>query len=138
MKIDSFSGEYGFLSNFSPSEVVWMGDRFPTVEHAYQAAKSRDVIVRRSFAYIETPGEAKRQGRKVQIRDDWESIKINVMRTLLIQKFRDPVLRAKLKATAPHELIEGNWWNDTFWGVCRGIGKNNLGKLLMEIRDGLE
>ena len=136
--IDSFSGEYDFLSNFSPAEVCWAGDSYPTVEHAYQAAKSNDPQVRERFAFLKTPGEAKREGRKIAIRDDWESIKINVMRNLLIQKFSDPVLLAKLKATAPHELIEGNWWNDTFWGVCRGIGKNNLGKLLMEIRDGLE
>lgn len=137
MTINSFSGEFGFLSNFTPSEVMWMGVRYPTVEHAYQAAKSRDEVVRRSFAYLETPGKAKREGRKIEIRDDWESIKVNVMRTLLIQKFSDPDLLAKLKATAPHELVEGNWWNDTFWGVCRGVGKNTLGKLLMEIRDGL-
>lgn len=138
MKIDSFSGEYDFLSNFSPAEVVWMGIRYPTVEHAYQAAKSNDRGVREMFMFYRTPGQAKREGRKIEIRDDWESIKVNVMRNLLIQKFSDPVLFAKLKATAPSELIEGNWWGDTFWGVCRGIGKNTLGKLLMEIRDGLE
>ena len=135
--INSFSGEFDFLSNFHPSEVVWMGVRYPTVEHAYQAAKSRDEVVRRSFVYLATPGIAKREGRKVEIRDDWEEIKVNVMRSLLIQKFNSHELFEKLKATAPHDLIEGNWWNDTFWGVCRGVGKNWLGKLLMEIRDGL-
>jgi ribA/ribD-fused uncharacterized protein len=133
--INSFSGEFDFLSNFSPSEVSWAGNLYPTVEHAYQAAKSKDCGVREMFMFYKTPGQAKREGRKIQIREDWEEIKVNVMRTLLIQKFSDPVLLAKLKATAPHELVEGNWWNDTFWGVCRGTGKNMLGKLLMEIRD---
>jgi ribA/ribD-fused uncharacterized protein len=135
--INSFSGEFDFLSNFTPSEVIWMGVRYPTVEHAYQAAKSPSEVIRRSFAYLSNPGQAKREGRKIQIREDWEEIKVNVMRSLLIQKFNNTELFEKLKATAPHELVEGNWWNDTFWGVCRGVGKNMLGKLLMEIRDGL-
>lgn len=115
-----------------------MGVEFPTVEHAYQAAKSEHPLVRESFLQCATPGEAKREGRKVTVRRDWEQIKVSVMRNLLIQKFSDPELKQKLLDTAPNELIEGNWWGDKFWGVCRGEGKNVLGKLLMSIRDGLE
>lgn len=57
------------------------------------------------------------------------------MEELLRLKFADPDLRAKLQATAPGYLEETNNWNDTFWGVCRGRGRNTLGSLLMDIRD---
>lgn len=31
-------------------------------------------------------------------------------------------------------LIEKNTWGDTYFGVCNGVGENNLGKDLMSIR----
>ena len=56
------------------------------------------------------------------------------MENLLWQKFENPVLRKMLDATKPRELIEGNVWKDSFWGVYNGKGENHLGKLLMLIR----
>jgi predicted NAD-dependent protein-ADP-ribosyltransferase YbiA (DUF1768 family) len=73
-------------------------------------------------------------GRSVKLRPDWESIKLDVMETAVRIKFTDPELAAKLIATGDEELIEGNWWNDTFWGVCNGVGENHLGKILMKVR----
>jgi len=108
---------------------------FKTVEHAYQAAKTYSIDDRMKIANADTPGQAKRLGRKANVRSDWESVKVGVMRGLLIQKFSDVNLRKKLLATGKQELIEGNEWGDLFWGVCKGNGKNILGKLLMEIRD---
>ena len=64
--------------------------------------------------------------------------RIRAMRDLLAQKFSDPVLRKRLAATAPLDLIEGNTWGDRFWGVYEGEGENWLGRLLMEIRDAVE
>ena len=79
-------------------------------------------------------GRAKRLGR-VELRSDWEEVKIEVMREVLRCKFsQNPDLKAKLIATGDAELIEGNNWNDRFWGVCRGVGQNHLGRLLMELR----
>ena len=76
-----------------------------------------------------------RLGRRIELRPDWEEVKIEIMRQVLKSKFtHNPELREKLIATGNTELIEGNNWNDRFWGVCRGVGKNHLGKLLMEIR----
>jgi ribA/ribD-fused uncharacterized protein len=112
--IRQFDGEYQFLSNFYPSKVSWLGVEYPTVEHAYQAAKSLDHDIREQFASISSPGKAKKLGRTIELREDWESIKISVMRNLLSQKFRDEDMFKKLKATAPKELIEGNWWGDVF------------------------
>jgi ribA/ribD-fused uncharacterized protein len=126
---------YEFLSNFSPATVHLDGVEYPTVEHAYQAAKTLDETEREQVRSAPTPGEAKAQGQKVTVRGDWENIKVDVMRDLLRQKFAGPPLRDRLAATAPRTLIEGNTWGDRFWGVYEDEGENWLGRLLMEIRD---
>jgi ribA/ribD-fused uncharacterized protein len=127
---------YDFLSNFHPAPVRLDGVEYPTVEHAYQAAKTLDDVERAHVRSAPTPAEAKTRGGQVTMRRDWNDIKVAVMRDLLRQKFADGVLRERLLATAPHVLIEGNTWGDRFWGVCNGEGQNWLGRLLMEIRDG--
>jgi ribA/ribD-fused uncharacterized protein len=86
------------------------------------------------FKFVETPAEAKHWGRTVQLRPDWENVKIDIMKELLRQKFNNPVYRDSLLNTGDCPLIEGNNHKDTFWGVCNGAGKNVLGKLLMDIR----
>lgn len=133
-KIDNFEGEFRFLSNFAPSIVHFDGMEFSTVEHAYQAAKTFDKDLRLKIRNAKTPNEAKKFGKKIKLREDWEDVKIAVMLGLLEQKFAIPELRQLLLNTGEAELIEGNWWGDTFWGVCKGRGQNHLGKLLMAIR----
>jgi len=132
--IRSFTGEYRFLSNFYPYRVIYDGMEYPTVEHAYQAAKSFDIRHRLHIQAARRGAIAKAMGRKVLLREDWETVKIPIMRELLVYKFADKNLRGPLVRTAPRELIEGNWWGDRFWGVSNGEGENHLGKLLMEIR----
>lgn len=135
--IDRFIGEYEFLSNFYPSEVEYKGIKFPTVEHAYQAAKCKTKEEMRKFTEYETPGKAKRAGRKVDLRDGWETIKLFIMEELLRQKFSNPAMARKLLDTDENVLVEGNDWDDTFWGVCNGKGENHLGVLLMKTRKAL-
>jgi len=132
--IDSFSGEYRFLSNFAISPIVFGNFTLQTVEHGYQGMKTKDLEVRKTIFMAATAGEAKRLGQAVDLRDDWEQIKVPVMKYFLDLKFSKPDLCTKLIATGDQELIEGNTWNDTFWGVCQGKGKNMLGKLLMAKR----
>ncbi len=132
--IAAFTGASRFLSNFWPVNVVLDGMVYPSVENAYQAAKTLDVQARRSFQTI-SASEAKHLGKKLPLRSDWETVKLAVMEGLLRQKFADPDLRERLLATKDQLLEEGNHWGDTFWGVCRGQGHNHLGKLLMLIRD---
>ena len=134
-RIDYFSGDYRFLSNFWPSEVNFNGVTYTTVEHGYQAAKTLSDSERLWIKASPTPGVAKRRGKEVTLREDWEQVKLYVMETLLRLKFSDPELCFKLLLTGNAELIEGNTWGDTYWGVCRGRGSNNLGKLLMKIRE---
>jgi ribA/ribD-fused uncharacterized protein len=132
--IDRFDGEHAFLSNFWPSPIVLDGIIYPTVEHAFQAAKAVDWLERERIAALPTPGAAKRAGRLVTIRPDWERVKVGIMEDLVRRKFADPELTGMLLATGAEELVEGNTWNDRFWGVCRGVGCNELGKILMRVR----
>lgn len=137
--IDRFDGDYAFLSNFYPSSIFDSNDglTYPTVEHFFQAKKSVILRERELISKADTPGQAKRMGRKVQLRSDWEDIKLLVMEDALRRKFLKPRFKEALLATGDEELVEGNHWGDTFWGVCKGVGENHLGKLLMKIREDL-
>lgn len=132
--INKFHGEYRWLSNFWPCTIRFNGEIYPSVEHAFQAAKSQDPVVRKEIAQAPSPGSAKRMGRRVQLRPGWDSMKQGVMLALLLVKFQDPELQAKLLATGDEELVEGNTWGDTYWGCCNGVGENKLGKALMQVR----
>lgn len=135
--ITSFTGPHRWLSNFWPAPVSLDGVVYPTVEHAYVAAKTRDSTWRSAVLACGTPGDAKRLGRRMNLRSDWNAVRVDVMRDLLEQKFSNPTLAEKLLATGDALLQEGNTWGDTFWGVCNGRGENMLGKLLMEVRIGI-
>jgi ribA/ribD-fused uncharacterized protein len=138
-RITRFAGKYRFLSNFYMATILYEGTWYPSVEHAYQAAKTLDRGERDLMAQIETPGDAKRLGQRITpIRSDWEAVKLTVMETLLRAKFSFyPELRAKLLATGEAQLSEGNTWGDSYWGMVAGFGENHLGKLLMKIREEL-
>lgn len=135
--IGPFDGEERFLSNFWPAAVVLDGHRYPSVEHAYQAAKSLDFRQRLQIRCLPTPGAAKRAGKTVSMRPDWETVKLFVMEDLLRQKFSRAPLQGLLIGTSPLQLVEVNTWGDVYWGVCRGKGQNHLGRLLMQIREEL-
>ena len=133
--ISSFKGYYAFLSNFALCEVEFEGDRYSTIEHAFQATKTFNKEERALIREASTPVIAKQLGRKVTLRKDWEDVKVDIMYNLLKQKFSIPEFTEQLLATGNAKLIEGNHWNDTFWGVCNGEGRNMLGELLMQIRE---
>ena len=133
--VREFRGKFDFLSNFYGVEIKYGPYKFGSVESAFQALKSLDPAVRRKFEGL-SPSEAKRLGRTVELRKDWSKIRLEVMEYLLRIKFSNPELRRKLVETGEEELVEGNYWNDQFWGVDlrTGVGENHLGKLLMKIR----
>ncbi len=135
--ITSFSGNFRWLSNFYPSVVYLDGKQYPTVEHAFQAAKTDDEAARDEIRKSPRPGLAKKLGRRVRLKEDWEKVEVAEMDYLLRQKFSSPEMKKILLATGDRELIEGNYWGDTFWGVCRGKGENWLGRLHMNIRSDL-
>lgn len=134
--IEHFRDEHAFLSNFYPASVTLDGQVYPSVEHAYQAAKTLDRSERKPFK-TGSAMAAKRRGRELQLRADWENVKIDIMYSLLQQKFQRTELKEKLLATGTSRLVEGNTWHDSFWGVYQGKGENYLGRLLMKVRDEL-
>lgn len=143
--IDSFYGEYRFLSNFYEATVFYEDIEYPTSEHCFQAAKIHYPSCQATFdaridvIMLETPGQAKRWGKKVPLRPDWQEVKYSIMYDIVLAKFRQhPSLAKKLIETGDAELIEGNTWGDKIWGVCDGVGTNWLGKILMEVRGKLK
>lgn len=144
--ISGLQGPYRFLSNFHPSPMVFnleaedqtLSVKSPTAEHACQASKAAVIKDGLAILRCETPGDAKRAGRRVRHRPDWDQAKLSIMRRIVAAKFRqNPELARRLLATGQARLVETNTWNDTFWGVYRGQGQNHLGKILMDIRNNL-
>lgn len=136
--ITRFHGDYRWLSNFSESPMVIDSKEYATVEHYFQASKAITEMGHENVRTCPTPGEAKRCGRMITCRSDWEEVKEAVMLKGLRAKFtQNPELAQKLLDTGEAALIEGNDWGDVYWGVCEGSGKNRLGKLLMKVRQEL-
>lgn len=132
MKICGFFNEYRFLSNFYEVPVQYNGLLFRSSEAAFQAQKCPE----RANEFLNlSPDEAKRMGRKVNIRSDWESVKDTVMYEIVLAKFsQNEALKKKLIDTGDAFLAEENWWGDKYWGTVNGVGRNQLGKTLMKVR----
>jgi len=139
-KIDSFRGKYYFLSNFYPAEVSYEGLTFQNNEAAFQAQKTLNSEEKTAFSDLD-PKTAKHRGRHVRLRTDWEDVKDGIMEEIVRAKFtQNPKLGEQLLSTGNADLIEGNTWNDRYWGVDvrSGAGKNHLGKILMKVRSELQ
>lgn len=141
-EIRGFFGEYRFLSNFWHSPMRVEGLRFDSGEHFYQALKCTNPADVRAIANLHTPGEAKRAGRQIKIRDDWDDVKDRAMEVVTYNKFlQNPELMAQLLDTQGQLLVESNTWHDNYWGECSctkcaGREKHNkLGQTLMLVRD---
>lgn len=150
--IAEFKGEHAFLSNFWIEPFECGGRIVPSSEHAFQAQKAnkgetatRELILSACNADgTPSPGHAKRLGKRVKLRPDWDEVKVPIMRKILASKFSEgSELAAKLVATHPAQLVEGNTWGDAWWGCTQPtpggawIGSNHLGILLMQRRDEL-
>ena len=138
MVINEFRGKYYFLSNFYTANVEYKGIKYLNNESAFQSCKLKDIEKRKSFSHL-NPSEAKRKGRRVQLRNDWEEVKYDIMLDIVRAKFtQNEDLKIKLLETGDAYLEEGNTWGDRIWGVCDGRGKNWLGKILMQVREELK
>jgi ribA/ribD-fused uncharacterized protein len=138
--IDSFSGKYHFLSNFYLVDIMFSGEIYPSVEHAFQAAKTKNKDLRKKIRLANNPALARKYGRELQLRPDWEDMKLGVMLLLLQRKFKKIELKKYLLSTGKALLLEGNDGHDNQFGSCfchkcENIrGENKLGKLLMLVR----
>lgn len=136
-EIDCFMGEYEFLSNFYPAKLTFDGLNYRSSEAAYQAQKCADQREREAFCAL-APNKAKRMGRQVTQREDWEQARLSFMERVVRAKFsQNPQLAAQLLSTGDRPLVEGNTWKDTYWGVDleTGEGENHLGRILMAVRE---
>ena len=140
MAIEGFFGQYRWLSNFYPASVRLGDIVFPTIEHAFQAAKTLDRTERRFINRAPTPDKARRWGRtKIVVRGDWHTVKLGIMEDLVRQKFLNHVaLYGLLISTGDEDIIEVNTWGDHYWGMCKTptglVGDNHLGRIIMKIR----
>ena len=131
--IIAFRGAYAFLSNAYDTTVRFEGADYPTVEHAYLAARTTDEAARAPVRRAATPHEARRLGYRLIPRDDWEHVRVTVMWELVEQKFRrHPEFAERLLATGQDVLVNGG--GDAFWGVSGLRGANYLGRILMGVR----
>lgn len=134
-KIDRFKGAYSWLSNMHEFDGFVYGNlHFTSTESFYQAMKTMNLTDRKRISQM-NGYNAKREGKKIQLRDDWEEVKDDVMLFALRLKFKDAKLRKKLLDTGDSLLIEGNFHGDHYWGVCKGLGLNKLGLFIMQVRE---
>jgi len=133
--ITKFRGEHAFLSNFFGAEIRIGNNTYSTNEHAFHAAKCVDPAQHVLILNAKSPAEAKSIGKEVTLKPNWLEIQDEIMFFINMVKYTTHFdLKQKLLATGSRELVEGNWWGDTYWGVCNGAGENRLGKILMRIR----
>lgn len=135
--IKEFKNQYFFLSNFYEYPIYYNKLVFCNAEAAFQAQKAMNEKDQYKFINLNA-SQARKLGKTVQLRKDWEEIKDNVMYEIVKRKFTiNKELQQKLLETKEEELIEGNWWHDTYWGVDSktGIGQNKLGKILTKVRE---
>lgn len=151
-QITSFRGRWKVLSNFAmtPFKTEWYGhDRvfhFKSVEHYFQAAKCHNFDDAKMIVNSSSPRTAKHLGHKVELRDSWDEVKLDVMLTGLRCKFSNPLWSNILLSTRSAFLIEGNTWDDRYWGMVQlngangpvWVGENHLGILLMQVRKELQ
>lgn len=135
-KTTGFRGDLYFLSNMYPCTVVVNNIRFSSSEAAFQSFKFADKTRRIQFGMMN--GYQSKKFWRLNaglIRPDWNEIRVDVMKGVLRRKFaQNPLLADKLITTSNIFLVEYNTWGDTFYGVCNGVGKNMLGRLLKEVK----
>lgn len=136
--INSFRGEYNWLSNMSTCEILLDGHIFKSVENAYMASKNLEDRDWFEICLTQPPNICKKLSKNIKLRLDWEDVKLGIMYNFLLQKYTKEPFKSKLLATGNENIQEGNFWNDIFWGVDLkqnpNIGENHLGRLIMYIR----
>ena len=133
--IKYFKGENEFLSNAYSIPVLYNGIWYANAESAFQAQKCASAELRHLFADLDAV-TAKKLGREMQLRDDWDDVKDNIMKEIVLSKFQDEDIRDRLLETGSEEIIMYTK-RDAYWGVIDGEGENRLGKILMEVRSEL-
>ena len=140
-KIDSFTDYFDFLHNNFQTPVYFSGILYPSVSHAYHAARSNDERTRRAILNAETFQSLGNIALRINDPIDWQEKKVKIMEQLVRDKFRrSKELQERLKLTEGRDLVmtyNDNNSKNIFWGVVKGNGQNQLGRILMKIREDL-
>ncbi|HEX5448212.1 MAG TPA: NADAR family protein [Candidatus Saccharimonadales bacterium] len=137
-----FSTAYDPLNNWSAHQVKIWGQVFPTLEHAYHYKKFDQQNPEIAKRILETPSpwaamQIERQ-HKSKRRTDWQQVKISIMEELCRAKLdQNEDMRERLMATGIKNIYENSPW-DEFWGHAQGKGQNQMGKILMKLREELK
>jgi ribA/ribD-fused uncharacterized protein len=132
--------KYYQLSNFSGFGFTLDGNKWRTMEHYFQAMKFEGTEQFERILNCGSPKQAKDlgQSRAIPIRQDWDSVKEEIMLRGLKEKFKSPELKEILLSTGKKDLVENSPY-DKYWGIGpNGKGKNRLGVLLVELRTELK
>lgn len=129
------------LSRLQKINITRDGVTYPSLENFFQAMKTEDELIRKKIAAM-NPLEAKKYGKLIPIRPNWEDVKDKVMKWGLRRKLASSYYLRILCDTGNEELIDWNYWHDNEWGHCYcnnciGKGENKMGKMLMELRNEL-
>lgn len=123
--IRGFCGTYRFLSNFWISPFRVEGRIWRSVEHFFQAHKTTSLVMQNAIADLQFPADAKKAGKLLNIRPDWNKIRLDIMYVGVLAKFnQNRELRMDLLGTGVRELIDTENGND-----------NEIGKILMKVRN---
>ena len=125
------------LSNFFLCSFTFMGQRFRSVEHAYQYEKARfsglDGLTER-IRNCNSAYSAKMLGQEVPRSTSWESLNFNLMNQLLKLKWEQvPYFRNELLAAKGMEIVHPV--SDIFWGTGTKDrkGRDVFGALLQNL-----
>jgi len=136
-KILFYYPDHYCLNNLSAHEVRYQRVTYKTVEHAYQSQKFHDKKIAKLIQLAKSPLGAKAIAHKNTklMRADWETIKIKTMRDIARAKINQhPEVLKVLLSTLNKEIVE-NSPDDYFWGIGKKqTGRNQMGKILMELR----
>lgn len=135
--------EHKWLSNMTLVDIKLKGIIYPSVEHAYMSEKSKEKTWKEFCSNREISGkQVKVYSKTIDLRYDWLNVRLKVMEYCLREKFKQEPFKQLLLDTENQNIQEGNYWNDRFWGVDLkqdpNTGENNLGRLIMKIREELK
>ncbi|GAB3522673.1 GTP cyclohydrolase II [Photobacterium alginatilyticum] len=129
---------HGFLSNFASSPITLSDIVWPTSEHYYQAQKFVEPEIQQQILKAETPDQAFSLSRQYadKVKEDWMDVRTAVMRFIVFEKFRQNPRLAHLLVSTGDSVIKEHSHKDDFWGDGGdGSGRNELGKILMDVRE---
>ncbi len=133
------NGRYKCFSNWYSCSFTYQGYTWSNSEQALMYFKSFDKEYQKKIKKANNPAVAKKLGRQVKLRPDWDQVKLSLMIEILYAKFsQNADLKEILLNTNGVKIHED--CNDPWWGGGPNYpgGRDYLGRALMSVRKILE